>query len=573
MSVTSGNSGDLIASVTLLRDAVSDTDLPLDIEGRDSALATRGELLAQLDDYVLPRLRSLDAPLLAVVGGSTGAGKSTLVNSIIGVEVSRSGVIRPTTTSPVLVHHPEDAGWFSDRRIFPGLSRVSGVDTGEPQPGTVRLAESRTLPPGMALLDAPDIDSVVSANRDLAVQLLAAADMWLFVTTAARYADAVPWDLLRAASERGTAVAIVLDRVPPEAIEEIRPHLGAMLREQGLGVAPIFAIPETVLTADGLLPDAAMGRLKGWLEALAGDSRARASVVGQTLDGALASLGPRIAALSAATRAQESARTELSTAAASAFAAAEEGVRHGMTDGTLLRGEVLARWQEFVGTGEFFRQMETTISRWRDRVSSAVRGAPPSAEGLGDALQSGVSALMLAEGETAASVAAHAWRRLPGGEALLTARPELARPSADLRSDIERTVRDWQGEVLALVRGEGQGRRTNARIAAYGVNGIGLFLMLVAFAHTGGLLGGEIAIAGGTSVLAQRVLEAIFGDQAVRDMAAKARAALLDRVHDVYAAEQGRYDAVVAAASAPVGQAERLAEAVGAVSAIGRVNP
>ena len=35
----------------------------------------------QLGDYVLPRLTSIDAPLLAVVGGSTAACKSTLARS------------------------------------------------------------------------------------------------------------------------------------------------------------------------------------------------------------------------------------------------------------------------------------------------------------------------------------------------------------------------------------------------------------------------------------------------------------------------------------------------------------
>ena len=79
----------------------------------------------------------------------------------------------------------------------------------------MRLAASDALPAGLALLDAPDIDSVVTANRVLAAQLMAAADLWIFVTTAARYADAVPWDLLLDASERGASVAIVLDRVPP----------------------------------------------------------------------------------------------------------------------------------------------------------------------------------------------------------------------------------------------------------------------------------------------------------------------------------------------------------------------
>ena len=120
------------------------TALPLDVPGRPSAETARRRLLAQLDDYVLPRLRSLDAPLLAVVGGSTGAGKSTLVNSVVGAQVSRAGVLRPTTTSPVLVHHPDDAAWFEDDRILPGLARVTGLDTGGDQPGTVRLAASST---------------------------------------------------------------------------------------------------------------------------------------------------------------------------------------------------------------------------------------------------------------------------------------------------------------------------------------------------------------------------------------------------------------------------------------------
>ena len=98
-------------------------------------------------------------------------------------------MLRPTTTSPVLIHHPDDVRWFRDARVLPSLARVTGDEGADPQPGTVRLTASPTLPPGMAVLDAPDIDSVVSANRDLAAQLLSAADLWLFVTTAARYAD------------------------------------------------------------------------------------------------------------------------------------------------------------------------------------------------------------------------------------------------------------------------------------------------------------------------------------------------------------------------------------------------
>src|SRR5690606_21339451 len=133
--------------------------------------------------------------------------------------------------------------------------------------------------------------------------------------------------------------------------------------------------------------------------------------------------------------------------------------------------------------------------------------------------------------DTAAATIARTWRGTEAGPVVLDEHPELARSSRGIEQDVERLVRDWQGDVLDIVRSEGANRRTNARVAAYGVNGIGLFLMLVSFAHTGGVLvAPEVAIAGGTTALAQKVLEAVFGDQAVREMAKKARELLLERV-------------------------------------------
>ncbi len=555
----------LLAAVERLRKAAGGVDLPLELPGTDEARGSRTELVQQLDDYVLPRLRSLDAPLLAVVGGSTGAGKSTLVNSVVGEQVTRTGVIRPTTRASVLVHHEQDTRWFTGKRVLPELSRVTGEGAAD-DPGSVRLVTTDALPPGLALLDAPDIDSVVKANRSLSRQLLSAADLWLFVTTASRYADAVPWDLLRAASERGTSVAIVLNRVPPEALQQVRLHLASLLRDQGLGQAPIFTVLEVALE-DGLIPAAHVERLTGWLDTLASDARARSVVIRRTLSGTLASLEGRAEAVADAAAAQLAARGTLEEAPRTAYSDALDAVAEGMQDGSLLRGEVLARWQELVGTGEFLRSVEAGVGRLRDRIGAWFTGKQVTSEPLGEALQTGAAALVTSHGQVAASTAARAWKQAPGGAGLVAAHPGLGKASPDLTERVERLMRDWQGEVLEMVREEAGSRRATARYLAFGVNGLAVLLMIVAFSMTAGLSGAEVAIAGGSAVLAQRLLEAVFGDQAVRTMATKARAALLEHVERLYDDERARFGSVLEEVPVHEHAVTELREAAAAVEA------
>ena len=94
-------------------------------------------------------------------------------------------------------------------------------------------------------------------------------------------------------------------------------------------------------------------------------------------------------------------------------------------------------------------------------------------------------------------------------------------------------MRDWQGTVLDLVRSEGADKRSRARVLSWGVNGAGAAVMVAVFAQTGGLTGGEIAVAGGTTAVGQRVLEAVFGDAAVRSLAARAREDLEARADEL----------------------------------------
>jgi hypothetical protein len=151
------------------------------------------------------------------------------------------------------------------------------------------------------------------------------------------------------------------------------------------------------------------------------------------------------------------------------------------------------------------------------------------------------------------------WARHQAGAPLLI--DELARPAAGLGEAVERLVRDWQEYVLELVRTEGASKRSGARLASYGVNGAGLVVMLAVFSQTAGLTGAEIAVAGGTTVASQKVLEAIFGEQAVRGLARQARDELLARVDGLLRQDATRFGEVLGAASALVSGDELRAAA------------
>jgi hypothetical protein len=542
-------------------DSLRALGLRLAAPGAEEARRVRDELIAQIDDYLLPRLRSLDAPLLMVVGGSTGAGKSTLVNSVVGSPVSPSGVLRPTTRSPVLVCHPDDVPWFESDRVLPGLSRTTGRSGG---PGELELVPAPALSPGLALLDSPDIDSVVDANRALSRQLLAASDAWLFVTTAARYADAVPWELLQAARDRGTALSLVLDRVPPGGAEEVAGHLREMMGARGLGGARLLVVPETTLQ-DGRLPAEALAPVRDWLDELAADAHGRAQLIGRTLTGALESLPPRVAVVERALAEQAAAAADLRQSVDRAYADAFGEIGEAVQSGTLLRGEVLARWHEVVGTGELMRGLEARLGRMRDRLRSLVTGRPGSEQGLEAAVRSSVDAVVHAAADRAAERAAAAWRDREAGRALLEGATRMDAASTALLDRTREEVRAWQGDVFDLVSREAGGKRATARLASLGVNGAGLVVMLAVFAHTGGLTGAEVAVAGGTSAAGQRILEALLGEQAVRTLAARAREGLLERTKRLLDDEAARFHALLEPAAPDPAATARLQEAVRAI--------
>ncbi len=593
---------DLLEVVELLRTELDALRLPLQVPGAVAARQDRDQLIDQLDDYLLPRLHQIDAPVLAVVGGSTGAGKSLLVNSLVRADVSRSGVLRPTTRSPVLVHHPDDAPAFGSSRILPRLTRVGPqavepvrpIDAGPasaPVPA-LRLVPHPSLPVGIAIIDAPDIDSLVVTNRDLARQLLGAADLWLFVTSAARYADALPWQLLRQAVDRGVSVAIVLDRVPPEALQEVRAHLATMLRERGLATAPMFTIPETERAQDGFLPTAHVAPLLRWLTGIGRDARSRDVVIRRTLVGALDSLCERVPRVAAAADEQVAADERLRDELDEVYAAAAGDLEQRLCDATMLRGEVLVRWQEFVGSGAVYRTLESGGSKLRDRLAALGGADPATTTQLAQAVRVGAAALVRAAAQDAADQARQRWREHPEGAALLDAaltagraqhhsdqsdgdeshgdrpdarsdaRPDPQRAAAESDSRLIRAIGDWQGAVRGLVRSVGVGPKPGGRTARPGGDGIDGAAAIVTFAvfndqvGTGGDQREDVDAE--AMLIPRRVLHALYGAQTAATLTARARADLLTRVGTILEGERSRVEALLDAADVRDGRGETL---------------
>ncbi|WP_323446308.1 dynamin family protein [Streptomyces yaizuensis] len=440
----------LIDALTALRDRVAAVRLPLSLPGTPRARQTRVELLAQLDDYLLPRLRDPGAPLLAVVGGSTGAGKSTLVNSLVGRRVSEAGVLRPTTRVPVLVCHPDDVHWFEGMRVLPHLTRVwLPRQDDEPEPGggggpgentpeggnRLRIERASSLPRGLALLDAPDIDSLVVENRLLAAELICAADVWVMVTTASRYADAVPWHLLRTAKEYDATLVIVLDRVPHQVIADVSRQYAALLTKAGLGEVPRFTIPELPESAGGgtgLLPTTAVAPLSDWLAHRVRDPAARQQALGRTATGVIDSLRARMPELASAVAGQYAATVRLMGVVEDAYEAEHARLTRQLAAGAVLAGDARTRWRGFP----------------RDSSAGEVL----------DSLAGSLCALVQCAVAAADEQVYDAWRREPGAAALAVA--GRLDPEAPERIGI--AVRRWRRELEELAEDEVRGPELSA---------------------------------------------------------------------------------------------------------------
>jgi energy-coupling factor transporter ATP-binding protein EcfA2 len=411
----------LEAALLNLRKRIAAIPLVFEIEGSARIKDERAKLLSQIDDYLLPRVRRSAAPVLVALVGSTGAGKSTLVNSIVGAKVSATGVRRPTTNSPVLACHPDDIEWFAENNFLPTLPRVRQEGLARPgRDGLLVLAASEGMPSGIALLDTPDIDSVVKAHHEFAYQFLDASDLWLFMTSSSRYADGPVWEILQHARDRRAALGVVLSRVPQSYRTELVDHFEAMLDANGITAKQRFVIPEIPLL-DGMLPPDAYQEIRGWLADTAATADRRVAVLTQTMSGVLDTFKSRVPKVAAHVEAQVVLRARLRREAADSYSEALAHAREGLRNGTLLQGEVLARWQDCIASGDLRLAQAARPGKpgRQSRKGRRARRGPHRIASLDAALRAALESFVVSLGDRAAEQVQARWRATPAGALLL----------------------------------------------------------------------------------------------------------------------------------------------------------
>ncbi|WP_017573303.1 dynamin family protein [Nocardiopsis halotolerans] len=534
-----------------LRRHIRDLEFADGLPGAEEGRALRTDVLAQLSDYVLPRVRRPDIPLLIAVAGSTGAGKSTLVNSLVGEQVTTTGVRRPTTNSPVLACNPADVDWFSEASFIPSLPRVRQQGLAMPgKDGMLVLAATEAMPPGVALLDTPDVDSAVAAHHEFAAKFLDAADLWMFVTTSSRYADARVWEFLQVARDRDTSLAVVLSRVPRRGRRQLLDHFGAMLEANGLGTAARFAIPETDQIRGERFTSNVADHIRDYLADVAGEAGQRDRVSRRTFIGVIDSFRTRVPELARQVEAQIETGRTLTTIVDDSYATARHRVDTGLGDGSLLRGSLLARWQEVTAGGELAKSLRPRGRRARKggRAEQAERGQRVDA--LERAVRDALEALVVSSCERASEEIEQRWRQVPGGGDLAT--KALNQPGTGLLAQqIRQEITEWQRGVAEMTTASGATKRSVARFVTFDHDVVALVLIIDLLGYERSRTGGGAHAADGSGPSPQRLLKGLFGAQSLRSIGRSARDDLRKRVLGLIERERAPFDGALASAGIP----------------------
>jgi len=226
---------DLSARVEALRRAIDIADGRLDqrLVGAASVIA----------DKVSDRMGHGTSHTVVALAGSTGVGKSSLFNSLVGVDVSAVGVRRPTTGVAHAAVWGEGAESLLD---WLGVGRRHHVHGTESDAAAHRS--------GLVLLDLPDFDSTETSNRAEVDRLVELVDAMIWVVDPQKYADAALHDgYLRPLSGHGDVLRFVvnkIDTVPAEQHQMLLEDFARRLDDDGIHGPHVIAA--STANGDGL---------------------------------------------------------------------------------------------------------------------------------------------------------------------------------------------------------------------------------------------------------------------------------------------------------------------------------
>ena len=389
----------------------------LDAAALDTQVAGLAQAVAcadgRLDDAVLADVRGVVARVeerrqlsgrltVVALAGSTGAGKSTLFNALVGAEVAVAGVRRPTTSAPLA------AAWESSTEVQAlldwmevGRTHVVDVSTAADDGSGVLGSESAALA-DVVLVDLPDHDSTEAAHRATVDRLLARVDVMVWVLDPQKYADAlVHEDYLRRYARHGEVTVVVLNQMDRLTVAEadacIR-HLRALVAADGLPTAPVLGV--SARTGQGMteLADAIGAVVASRRAALARS----AADVATAADALAAAASDSAAAVAGADGRAEAVLTDLLTEAAGAQVVATAVADSRRRGAALAVGWPPLRWVA--------RLRPDPVVRWRlDRSDVAPELVRTSLPGSDPVAAARARTAVLTYADTASQGAPRAW--------------------------------------------------------------------------------------------------------------------------------------------------------------------
>ena len=418
--------------------------------------------------------------------------------------------------------------------------------------GAVRFVTDNDIAPGLALIDTPDVDSIEHANRLVADRLVEAADLAVFVTTATRYADRVPWSVLERVRERGLPLLVVVNRMPSEAEDraEIMADVERLMAEAGLETE-VIDVREGELESDStrLLPQT-VHRLTDEIGRLRTNRDARIELAARALMGSLAGLGESVERVADDLDHEAIDVDALRRAADRAFESGLADLQQEVRHGSFLREEALRHWQAFVGADQMTRFFSEGIGRLRGAIQAALRPASAPVREVRAATTDDLLAAARLQAAEAARRTASTWSDWPGMGETVSADADLWLPSTDFDERLRDRLDGWIDSIVADIQLRGGPKRSLARGGTLGVNVLGTGVMLASFLHTGGLTGAEIGVAAATAFLNQKLLAALFGEAAMAELVGDARQRLHDVLQTTFDEERVRFDNLLPAEGA-----------------------